>query len=59
MKMENENKKTPLPCMVCGRIDRFRLVMHNTLTDLPPYVICLECVGKVANKYKKEDENEN
>lgn len=57
--MENENKKTPLPCMVCGRIDRFRLVMRNTLMDLPPYVICLECVGKVTNKYKKEDENEN
>ena len=57
--MENENKKTPLPCMVCGRIDRLRLVFYNKLIDLPPYVICLKCVCKVANKYKKEDENEN
>ena len=52
--MENENKKTPLPCMVCGRIDGFRLVFYNKLMDWPPYVICLECAGEVNDKYKKE-----
>ena len=55
MKTENENKKTPLPCMVCGRIDGFRLVFYNKLMDWPPYVICLECAGEVNDKYKKGD----
>ena len=64
-----ENKKEPLTCVICGRIDCFRLVLQNTLMDLPPYVICLECINKAEkmqnkNRYDwriekpKEDENE-
>lgn len=55
-----KNKKKRLPsCIICGRIDRSRLVTRNTLMDWPPYVICLECAGEVDNKYKKEIQNEN
>ena len=51
-----ENKKEPLTCVICGRIDCFRLVLQNTLMDLPPYVICLECINK-AEKIAEEIQN--
>ncbi len=55
-----KNKKKRLPsCIICGRIDRSRLVTRYKLMDWPPYVICLECAGEAANKYKKEIQNEN
>lgn len=50
------NKKKRLPyCIICGRIDRSRLITRNTLMDWPSYVICLECAGEVNDKYKKGD----
>ena len=55
-----KNKKMRLPsCIICGRIDRSRLIMYHTLIDSPPYVICSKCAGEVDNKYKKETHNEN
>lgn len=50
------NKEAPLPCIICGQIDCFRLVFYNKLIDLPPYVICLKCIDKAKNK---EIKNEN
>ena len=55
MEKTNENKKEPLPCIICGRVDRFRLVMCNTLMpDVPPYVICLECAGEAKEERIKD-----
>lgn len=55
-----KNKKMRLPyCIICGRIDRSKLIMYHTLIDSPPYVICSKCAGEVDNKYKKEIQNEN
>lgn len=57
---KNKKKKKRLPyCIICGGIDRSRLVTRNTLMDWPPYVICSECAGEANNSYKKEIQNEN
>ena len=55
--MENKNKKKRLPsCIICGKIARTRLILHNTVMDWPPYVICLECAGETK---KTEEEEQN